>query len=278
MLKTKKEQGIVAAEKTVSIIGDVVAVFSWLGITSSSILVFCKTNYWYIIPAGVFAVLLVCVYLGKKNRIAIIKYVMNMLAYNMKYSFEEWTAEYEYHSNTKMSFRTTYLVKAIQAGVEHVRVRFNWSGATDNNPIKPEPIREDGYYSNDLKLVDREYGYNHYNLCSSKAINKGDKPVKLGVKLENLEDAAKIASPHLLTSISVTTKKLNMIVILPYDIHPENYYCLEYLHATDDCHWRDLSNECNLELKNGKWYLSVTVDKPVFGGKYILRWNPTLYK
>lgn len=276
-MKTKKEQSMLAAGKTISIVADVITVFSWLGLTFSSLLTFVRANCWYMIPAGVFITILICVFLCKKNQISVIKYIMNMFAYNMKYSFEEWTAEYEYHTDTQMSFRTTYLVKAIQAGIDHVRVRFNWSGATDDNPIKPEPITADGYFSKELELFEREYGYNHYKLRSKKPVNKDDEPIKLGVKLENLEDVAKIASPHLLTSISVITRKLNMIVILPYHIYPKNIRCLEYLHATDDCHWHDLSNECCLELKNDKWYVSITVDKPVFGGKYVLRWEPTLH-
>lgn len=276
-MKTREKQSIVAAGKAISIASNVVTVLSWLGITFSSLLAFAKANCWYIIPVVIFIALLFCVSWCKKNQNALIRRAMNMFAYDMKYSFEEWTAKYEYHTDTQMSFYTTYLVKAMQAGVDHIRVRFNWSGATEKNPIKPEAISDGDYCSKNLEFFEREYGYNHYKLYSKKVINKNDEPIKLGVKIENLQDSAKIASPHLLTSISVVTKKLNMIVILPYHISPDNVRCVEYLHATDDCHWNDLSDKCTTQRDGDKWLVSVSIDKPVLGGKYILSWEPTVH-
>ncbi|MBR3692503.1 MAG: hypothetical protein IKL89_07400 [Clostridia bacterium] len=274
MNKNKEEQNLTVIGKAFSLASNITTKFSWFGITASSAAGFFYKNIFFFIPVVVFISILIVIHICKANNISIIKGIFNMFAYNMQYSFDEWTAQYVYHSQEKMSFYTTYKVKALQTGVDHIRVRFNWSGATESNPINPIPICEDDYKSDRLEFFQREYGYNHYKLYGKNPISKNDAPIKLGVKLENLEDKSKIASPHLLTSISVVTKKLNMRVILPSNIHPENIRCLEYLHSTDDFEWHDLSKDCVLEKIGNEYHITWVVDKPIFGGKYILSWDP----
>lgn len=272
--KNKKFSTVIG--KVFSIISNIISIVSWLGISGSVVLLFIYKNVFLIIPIIVGVLTIVIIHLCKVNRVSIIKRVFNMFAYNMQYSFDEWIVQYEYHSPYKMSFYTTYMVKALQTGVDHIRVRFNWSGATETNPIKPLPACEDDYQSDKIVFFHREYGYLYYKLYSKNTINRNDKPIKMGVKLENLEDNAKKASPHLLTSVSVVTKVLKMRVILPINMRPEDIHCLEYLHSTDDFHWRDLSNCYKLEKIANKWHIIWDVDKPVFGGKYIMSWKPNI--
>ena len=102
--------------------------------------------------------------------------------------------------------------------------------------------------------------------------------MKLGVKIDNMQDVAEKTTPHLQTSISVVTKKLKMLVILPVYIYPKSIRCLEYLHSTDSCHWHDLSKDCVLERKDQEWHIMWSVDKPIFGGRYIMSWDPETIK
>ena len=264
-------------ERIFSIISNIIAILSWIGISSISFLfVFFYRNFWLAIPLLVLVLLLFVLRIIKKQYKNIIKWFLKLFAYNTQYYFDEWTAKYEFHSQYKMSFHTTYIVKALQAGVDHIRVRFNWSGSSDDNPISPRPIVKRDYDSDKLELYQQQYGYNYYKLYSKNKINKNQGSLKLGVELNNLVDTQKKASPHLLTSISVITNKLYMIVVFPENIYPEKIWCLEYLHATDDIHWNDLTDEHTLERKDKKWVLSWTITKPVFGGKYYMSWQPSL--
>lgn len=275
MMKNKQKDSFFAVGKTLATIADLISVLSWIGVSVSVISSIVSRNLAWIIPLCIFSVLILIAFLCKKNHILIVKWIMNMLAYNMKYVLDEWTARYEYLSAKEMTFRTTYVVRALQPGMDHIRVRFNWSGETDSNPIEPKPIVETGFDSVRMELFDKEYGYKHYNLYSRNKINKGDEPLKLGVTLDGLVDVSEKASPHILTSISVVTDRLKMIAVLPIHMIPEDIHCYEYLHSTDDCHWHDLTSMCECKTEGNKWQVSILIDKPVFGGKYILKWRPS---
>lgn len=277
----KTEKNTMEIERLLSIVSNILTIISWLGITSISVVfVFFQHNFWLIVPFAVLILLLIVLYIFRKQHDNLIKWFLKLFAYNTQYYFEEWTARYEFKSEYKMSFYTSYVVRALQSGVDHIKVRFNWTGSTDTNPITPTPICDSDFHSMRLEWYQKEYGYNYYKLFSRNKINKNDKPIKLGVKIENLDDKYKKASPHLLTSISVVTKKLNMIVVLPTTIYPERIRCLEYLHSTDDVHWHDLSDQHTLvrDSESKHWILSWTVNKPVFGGKYIMSWEPEIEK
>ena len=274
--KQKTKDFLTVAGKTFSVVSNILTIVSWLGITATSIFLYFTKNYFLIIPIVLLLTLVICIFICKRNNVDIIKAIMAFFAYNMKYSFDEWVAEYEYHSKDTMSFKTSYTVRALQTGVDHIYVRFNWSGATDEKGIDPRPVNSGNFKSEKMEFCHKEYGYNYYKLFSKNVINKGDHPIQLGYKLENLNDSLGKASPHLLTSISVVTKKLKMIVILPQNIKPQNIRCLEYLHSTDDYHWHDLSDNVKPELIGKRWHIIWEIEKPVFGGKYILSWEPEI--
>lgn len=272
-MNKKQVKNLTVVGKVFSAVSDVLTILSYLGLTLSVIAGIIKKSLICVIPFVISIIILIIICFCKKNNTAIIKYILKIFAYNMQYTFDEWTTEYEYHTIDKMSFSTSYLVRAQQTGVDNIRVKFNWSGATDLNPINPQPICKGDFQSNRIELFAREYGYNHYKLYSKHSINKGDTPIKMGVKLSNLVDTERKASSHILTSISVDTKKLTMIAIFPTTMPIKNIRCLEYLHSTDDFHWHNLSDEHKIELSGSKQYLIWSVDKPVYGGKYIMSWE-----
>lgn len=272
-------------EKSFTFIGDVFSVISnWASVlsfagVSAAALMTCLKQYFWASCIGTLAVLLFVFFrICFKCRDKIIKSVLRWFAPNSSYSYEEWNAEYEYKSLTCMSFRTRYKVKALQSGVKNIRVRFNWSGASESSPIIPKPFCADGYTTKEVKYAGEEYGYTYYDVINQTSFNKGDTPVMLGVDIEDMKtnDPQKI-SHHLLTSVNVVTDQLNMTILFPQNICPKNIVAHEYLHATDDNHWRERSSECSRVFRDdNKWEVTWKVKDPVYGGKYIVHWNPEL--
>lgn len=272
----KQKSGFTIVGTAFSTISNWAGILSYLGISVAAVLAFLKKYALAILLVVIAIIVLILIHLCKKYRASIIKFILRQFAPNSPYRFTKWEAIYEYTSMNTMAFRTRYTVKAMQAGVDHIRVRFNWSGATDTNPIKPKPAKTSGCTTQRIEFAGDEYGYKYYNVFNRTAFNKGEQDVKLGVDIEDMRVSnKKEVSHHLLSSISVVTDTLQMIVVLPSNIYPNNIIAHEYLHATDETHWRDCSTECTVERRDdGKWKVSWEIDKPVFGGKYIIYWNP----
>lgn len=190
------------------------------------------------------------------------------------YRLLTWDAVYEYHSMTEMYFRSEYNVKAMQTGVDHIRIRFNWSGESGDAPIVPMAIQGSDYQSERLEDDGSEYGYRYYKLFSHTPYNKSDNPFKMGVEIPSMKADDQKLSHHLLVSVSMLTEQLKMYVSFPENIYPENIEFFEYIHATDDHHWHTET----LEPKkvDGKWVIERTIPDPIYGGKYKIHWNPRL--
>lgn len=251
-------------------------ILSYIGVPAAVLLAVLKRYSWTIIILSSLIVLWIAIRLCRKNQENIIKFILRLFAPNATYCYSKWEAIYEYKSLDNMSFHTRYWVKALQTGVDHIRVRFNWSGATDSNPIHPKPAKSGGCTTQRIDFVGDEYGYKYYNVYNRTSFNKGDPEIKLGIDIENMRVTSRRAvSHHLLTSVNVVTDLLHMKVILPSNIYPTSVVAHEYLHATDDNHWRDHSCKCQpMRQDDGRWVLSWVIDNPVFGGKYILYWTP----
>lgn len=266
-----------------------VTFLGFFGISAASIYNFItnswKTNWWWMaIVVVTMVVASVINHLSKKHYRLIVVYILNLFAKNLSYKLQKWEIIHEYLSETDMQFEAHFDVIALQTGVDHIRVRYNWSGATESNPIMPEPIIDAGYQTTRLDADGTEFGYSFFKVFSNTKINVGDKPIKLGVRMRNLKETEKKASPHLLTNINVPTEELVMKILLPSNIYPEAIEFLEYIHATDDYHWHryvqgDDYNLVNVNITaNNKKEIIWVITRPIIGGKYVIRWQPRISK
>lgn len=266
-----------------------VTFLGFFGISAASIYNFVtnswKTNWlWVVIVLVAMVIAYIIIHLSKKHYKLIVVYILNLFAKKLSYKLKKWEIIYEYLSETDMQFEAHFDVIALQTGVDHIRVRYNWSGATESNPIKPEPIIDEGYQTSRLEADGTEFGYSFFKVFSNTKINVGDMPIKLGVRIRDLKETEKKASPHLLTNINVPTDKLIMTVILPANIFPEGIEFLEYIHATDDYHWHryvqgDDYNLVNVStIANNKKKITWEIVRPITGGKYVIRWQPRISK
>ncbi len=264
-----------------------VDIFNFFGISILTITNYVRNNlaetWWLVLLAIVLAIVLhiahrLCVKYGRD----ITAYALNLFAKKAPYRLEKWESTYEYLSETEMQFNAHFDVVACQTGVDHIRVRYNWSGASEVSPIKLQPIRGGQFHTKCIVPDGSEFGYAFYKVLSDTKNNKGDKPMKLGVAIKGLKDTEKKASPHLLTNINVPTDRLIMTVILPSNISPENIEYLEYIHATDDYHWHKYVTEDNPDLvkaeltSDNKKKIVWEICNPVVGGKYVIKWHPQI--
>ena len=272
----KKQSHFTFIGKFFSVFETFLSILSYLGITLSVLWGFFKKNFWMIIPFTIFSGILICVFLCKKYHVELIKKFITLFAINCPYKYVRYKATYEYESMEQMKLHTTYLVKALQTGVEFIRVRFNWSGATEKNPVVPSIISNGEYETDRIEFEKSEYGYNCYKLYSKNKCNKNDPPVKMGVDLGTLVVKDKKISHHLQACINVITDSLELEIILPFGIYPSKVCFLEYLHSTDDEHWHKFSDSdyTKPKLENEKWVIRWVIEKPVFGGKYIIEFDP----
>lgn len=250
----------------------VLTVLGWLGLTASSVGAYFRRSWLLALVAIISAAVLGLLYVFKRNHRRIISGIMSLFAPNHPYRILSWDMEYEYKSRDEMFFRVDYTVKAMQTGVDHIRVRYNWSGETDSNPIHPEIVTGQGYETSKLEFDGKEYGYSYYKLFSRVVFNKKDEPFKLGVRIGPLKAGEQKVSHHLLTSISMATDELIMRVRLPEGLEPFNVRGIEFLHATDDFHWHIENREVE-RLENKDWRIEWRVLHPIYGGKYIIKWS-----
>lgn len=261
--------------KVFGVFSGIASVFSWLGISVAVLWGFlCKTWLW-LIPVAILAIVLFFLWFCKHNHKRIIGWIQGLLAPNLPYRLTRWEIEYEYKSMNEMRYHADYEVQAMQTGVDHIRVRYNWSGETEDNPIYPVPVTEHGYQTGDLRSDGKEYGYNYYKVMSKTQFNKEDGPFKLGVRIAPLKVGKRPVSHHLLASISMATDVLVMRVLLPPNIRPTRIECFEYLHATDDYHWHKYEWKAE-QGEDGKYEIEWEISRPIYGGKYVIKWEPKI--
>ncbi len=269
-MKNQKDSQKLQIGKTVGLISNILSVLSWCGIPFSLVIGILQKSFLWVLPIVFFIVTLVLIRLCKIYNVQIIGWILGLFAPKLRYSFSSWDIYYEYKKRKEMEFRAFYTVKPLQTDVDHVRIRYNWSAETKENPIWPVAIvdPENQVFTSRLVEDGKEYGYNYYKVFSNSSYNKGDSDFKLGVRIDM--KGADEPSPHLLTSIGVRTSKLHMQVSFPQEMQPKNVEFFEYLHATDDYHWHKYEGKA--ELKAQKWTITWDINRPIYGGKYLIRW------
>lgn len=272
MKKEKKERSLIIG-KVFDCVSIVLDIISFLGFTASALLTYFKRNWMFAIFAFIFILIFAIIILCRKNNHKIISFIMNLFSPNNGYKLKEWKTVYEYLDENSMRFHVEYEVVPLQSNVNFINVRYNWSGESETDPVIPKPLKDNGFDTKELKEIGKEYGYKCYKLYSNNAYNKGDKPFKLGVKMDLSKKPEDSISHHLLTSISMKTENLRMIIRFPYSLHPTNIRKLEYLHSSDYVHWTsDNSHKAELD-ENNKWVIKWDVENPIYGGKYVIKWD-----
>ena len=260
--------------KIMTIVTNIVSILSWLGIPASIFMVYISQSKWWALLIVICVCVVTTIRIARANARYVVAFIMNLIAPSTPYKLKEWRVNYEYLSSEDMCFWAEYTVKAKQIGVNHIHVRYNWSGESKDHRVKPEPIKGSSFDTNRIEYVGKEYGYSYYKIFSDREHNKRDKPFKLGARIRMHKEKDQEISHHLLTSISMVTDVLIMRVILPPDIYPEQIRKVEFAHSSDFFHWHSEENvQAERDEKTNKWIIEWRV-KPIYGGKYIIDWKP----
>lgn len=191
---------------------------------------------------------------------------MNMTAPDKLCEIVSKNLVYEYLSMTEMSFKNEFYVKPLHDGLDSFSDKYKWTGSES---VMPEPLVN----THRIELVDSINGFDRYKIIfGNKCYNKHDGPLKTGIILKNMRDTDKTACPYLSTGIYDKTKNLTLQVCFPMNLNPTNIRKLEYIHYTDEEHYRCI-NENSPEIIDNRKIISWNIKKPIFGGKYVIDWE-----
>ena len=193
---------------------------------------------------------------------------MNFTAPNKVYKLINKTVTYEFLARDKMRHEKTFKIKVLHDGFNHMLDKYTWTG-------KQELVAEPIIQNQKVEPVDRKFGMQRVRISYKdyKIFSKNEK-VEMGFKIENMEDKEKNSSLHLSSGIYEITDFLILKVIFNKDLSPKNIRKLEYIHYTDDEHYKceKLSN-ATLDESQNKKIIEWQIKKPIYGGKYIIDWE-----
>lgn len=222
-----------------------------------------------VVVAGVclaIAVILVC--RSKALSRCLMYYLLNLTAPAKSYKLLSKEVIYEFSSRTKMRHEKIFEVKVINTSFRGINDKYKWTGDHELTVETDDPQH--------FKVVPQgsKFGLNRYNIevKDGRTYSKGD---KLTIKslIRDIDDPNKKSSLHLSTGIYEKTERLKMRVVFDNSLCPQNARKLEYIHYNDDVHYRAYPAELQLTEGGTKKCYEWDIDKPLFGGKYMIEWE-----
>jgi hypothetical protein len=253
----------------VSFISDLLSIISFF-LTFASASTFFIVNQTGFLYAGiVFFVLFILIIIKRKSiAIKLMFFLMNLTAPDKLCEIVSKNLVYEYISMTEMSFTNEFYVKPLHDGLDSFSDKYKWTGSES---VVPEPLVP----THKIEPVENNTrnGFQRYKIIfGNKCYNKHDRPLKTGIIIRNMRDTEKVACPYLSTGIYDKTKNLSLEVCFPLSLNPTNIRKLEYIHYTDEEHYRCI-NENSPEIVGNKKVIRWEIKKPIYGGKYVIDWE-----
>jgi hypothetical protein len=173
---------------------------------------------------------------------------------------------YEYLSMTEMRFKNEFYIKPLHDGLDSFSDKYKWTGS---EPVEPEPLVP----THRIEPVGSTSGFERYKIIfGNKCYNKHDGPLKTGIFIESMRDTDQTACPYLSTGIYDKTRNLSLEVCFPMNLNPTNIRKLEYIHYTDEEHYRCV-RENSPEIADNRKIIKWIIKKPIYGGKYVIDWE-----
>ncbi len=194
--------------------------------------------------------------------------LMNLTAPDQPYKLNHKTVVYEFFSRHEMYHEKIFEGVALHNGVDHIDDKYKWTG---NNTCVVEPL----FPGQSIEILDNKYGMQNYriNNYDKKRVCRGQE-IKMGMKIQGLVDPNGTSSLHLSSGVYEITDKLTLRVVFDNTLKPHNIRKVEYLHYTDDNHFKCSDNvEYDYDTLNDKKFVEWTIEHPVFGGRYVIDWS-----
>lgn len=214
-------------------------------------------------------VISVCLFsFRKKISMNILKKIMNLTCPYKMYKLKKKESIYEYETREQMRHEKIFEVQVLHDGFDGVNDKFKWTG---DDHLMPCPK----YDTQEIEPLGIQSGMQLYKIKfkNNRRYNKSDKVEPLGMVIENITDPEQKSSTHLSSGVFEVTDQLVLHLIFGANLKPKNIRKLEYLHYSDDCHFHCERGEATYNEETGKREIIWTIDKPFFGGKYMIDWD-----
>lgn len=251
----------------ISVVSDILSIVAFFLTFASASSYFLFKSVWLLCASIVLLGLLVVTVL-KRKKISkkLMVYFMNLTAPDKLCEIVTKNIVYEYVSLTEMRFKNEIYVKPLHDGLDSFADKYRWTGS---DPVAAEPLVP----THRIERMNSINGFERYKIIfGDKCYNKHDGPVKTGIQIGDMTDTNQTACPFLSTGVYDKTKKMTLQVCFPLGLNPTNIRKLEYIHYTDEEHYRCI-NENSPEIIDGKKIIKWEIKKPIFGGKYVIDWE-----
>ena len=202
----------------------------------------------------------------KKLARSILWLFLNLTAPSKSYKFTKKEVVYEFKTRTAMRHEKNFSVKVLHPSFSGISDKYKWTGEGRLNICSKDPK----HYS--LQPLRAKFGLERYRLVpvGDKRYSAGES-IEMGAVIEDISDPNSASSLHLSSGIYEKTDCLVLKVLFTPTLQPVNARKLEYIHYIDDDHYR--AEACMPTLEGEKKCLEWVIEKPLYGGKYMIEWE-----
>lgn len=230
----------------------------------------CKTGIiWHYITAALLLLILIFLIIFR-NKISeyILKYIMNLTCPDKIYKLKSKEVIYEFISREDMKHEKKFNVEVLHDGFIGITDKFKWTGEGE---LIPEATETD----QTIELLDKKFGMQRYKIKfqNNKSYSKHDSVPEMKMMIKNIKDPKHQSSLHLSSGIFEITDCLILHIIFDKNLKPRNIRKLEYLHYSDDEHYKCKKGELTYDSNNDKKEIIWVIRKPFYGGKYMIDWD-----
>lgn len=251
--------------KVISTLSDILGILSFITMVIPSLTA---------IISGIFPVIILVIppiiIFARRQIIArkFLGWIMNCTCPDKTYKLKKKEIIYEFKSREEMRLEKNFDAVVLHDGFTGVYDKFKWTGDGD---LIPQPKRP---ALHKIEMLEEKYGMKRYQIKFKDEQNysKGDDVDTIGMVIENIQDKQHKSSLRLLSGVFEITDCLELHLIFDKDLKPKNIRELEYIHYSDDEHYRCENVNYVFNDSTEKKEVIWTINKPIYGGKYVIDW------
>lgn len=198
----------------------------------------------------------------------ILKFIMNLTCPDKMYKLTKKEVIYEFYSRDKMYHEKIFHVDVLHDGFTRITDKFKWTGDEKLNPKAK-------YENQSIEMLDEKFGMQRYCIKFKQGISysRHNNVPPMSMIIENITDQNQKSSLHLSTGVFEVTDSIILHIIFDNKLKPINIRKLEFIHYSDDEHYR--CTEANYTYNNltDKKEIIWEIKNPFYGGKYMIDWD-----
>ncbi len=136
---------------------------------------------------------------------------------------------------------------------------------------KPIPLVKD----QTINIIESIHGYQRLEVVfNNKVYNKSDLLIKTGFSYSDNTDPKQQLSGRLVVGVFDITEILSLKVYFPTSLNLHSIRKLEYIHFTDEEHYRCILEKYpEYDTSSCRYFIKYSIPKPIYGGKYVIEWG-----